>query len=771
MLKKLFIFFFLFSVNISIVEAAKVYQCNNKISENLIKTINNSQPKIIKINLNNYRKWQKNNIRIITERSRIIPSKYKTRFNAKIEVVFEGNLKCKFRARIRQHGDFKDHIYLKDGAIIQSLDVHLENGHINGITKFKLLIPHTRGKANHEVFITTLLKELNFIAPRTSLVEVKVNEKNTIMLFQEKAAKELLEYNLRREGPIFEGDERYMFPAVAKFPDNQLSNISIGMLEELERTVKVQLAKQTNTKWNSKTNNHSRISLHSLTLLNRAFLLYSNQFKNSKNNFHYFNYNLDNKLLGVNEPKHILKLDIFNLIVFASNGWHGMVPHNRKFYWNSLENYFEPIYYDGNVNLDQEPLYINLPFSDYLLPAILESEKMIEQVELDSFKKKLNVRGLNYNKSQVIDKLNILKANLKKLTFKISSLDQDLIDNNKNQKITDEMWKNYINLILSFNSKINIILKDPNNENFLVCRNKPLECSSKFFTNSEIENLLESELNLNESPYQYIGEYAGVNFLNKVRQSSYKKIKFQDSNFYFDEDIKFVFDSEKNQFNIFQNKPGARAFFYKGMLKDLDINFHGYAEEFTYELANYPVDQRGLTGCLSLIHLKVSNLKINSNNSSCEDTVNLINVVGTFREINIKDSFSDGLDVDFSELEIDRINIFSSRNDCADFSAGKYKLNELNLTNCGDKGLSVGEKSVLQLNEIVVENSDIGIASKDSSITKMESAYLKNLKTCVSAYNKKQEFYGGLLEAKNLKCKNYVYKTNIDAHSKIIIEN
>ena len=53
----------------------------------------------------------------------------------------------------------------------------------------------------------------------------------------------------------------------------------------------------------------------------------------------------------------------------------------------------------------------------------------------------------------------------------------------------------------------------------------------------------------------------------------------------------------------------------------------------------------------------------------------------------------------------------------------------------------------------------------------MESAYLKNLKTCVSAYNKKQEFYGGLLEAKNLKCKNYIYKTNIDAHSKIIIEN
>ena len=106
-----------------------------------------------------------------------------------------------------------------------------------------------------------------------------------------------------------------------------------------------------------------------------------------------------------------------------------------------------------------------------------------------------------------------------------------------------------------------------------------------------------------------------------------------------------------------------------------------------------------------------------------------------------------------------------------DFSAGNYKLNKLNLINCGDKGLSVGEKSFVQLNEIIVENSDIGIASKDSSITRLENAYLKNLTTCVSAYNKKQEFYGGLVEAKNVECKNYAYKTDADINSKIIIEN
>ena len=106
-----------------------------------------------------------------------------------------------------------------------------------------------------------------------------------------------------------------------------------------------------------------------------------------------------------------------------------------------------------------------------------------------------------------------------------------------------------------------------------------------------------------------------------------------------------------------------------------------------------------------------------------------------------------------------------------DFSAGIYKINKLDLKNCGDKGLSVGEKSNLQLNEIFIENSNIGIASKDSSVTKLNNAYLKNLKTCLSAYNKKQEFFGGLIEIQNINCENYSKKIETDINSKIIIEN
>ena len=75
------------------------------------------------------------------------------------------------------------------------------------------------------------------------------------------------------------------------------------------------------------------------------------------------------------------------------------------------------------------------------------------------------------------------------------------------------------------------------------------------------------------------------------------------------------------------------------------------------------------------------------------------------------------------------------------------------------------------MDRIFIENSNIGIASKDSSITKINSAYLKNLETCVSAYNKKQEFFGGFLEIKYIECKNYMNKTDLDNISKIIIKN
>ena len=771
MRSKLIILFFLISIFPTILSADIVPYCNNKISQDVLKKLDNSKIEKIEIKAHKYRKWIRNSINILTGNFRYIPEKFKKRFDASIVVKFENNLVCNFTGRMRHSGDEKDHIKLLENSIIQSLDIHLSNGNIRGITKFKLFVPESRGVFEDEIFVTELLRELNYLAPRTSYVDVKINDVNTKMLFQEKAAKELLEFNLRREGPILEGDERFLLRSVeaANLPANQLSNHSIGAVPLLEEGANAAFARQINTNWIMRSKKHAIISYNSLSNLNNAYLLYSNRYKDEKNNFLYTLYGLDNNLIGMGNSDNILKLDIYNLIVLAANGWHSLTPTNRKFYWNSIENFFEPINYDSNYNIDLETSAFPLPISEQIELAFNEVENLLTKIDIKEFKKKFVLRGLNLSEEQTEEKINKIKKNLKKLNSIYSNINPEILLHNRYGQINKKMWKKYYDSLYKISPNIYLAKQSPENNLFKRCKIKPLNCADYSFSEIQLRDLLEGRLVINNMEYQYVGKNTESN--NLLVNSNYKSIKFNDSYFYFNENINYSYDEEKKEFNIFQTKPGARAFFYKGALKEIKINFVGYNEEFQSEPPNYPIDERGLTGCLSLVNLIVKNVSIKSNKSSCEDTVNLINVEGTLNEINIVDSFGDGLDIDSSKVEINYINIFSSKNDCVDLSAGSYKLKKLNLINCGDKGLSVGEKSFLQLDGIFVENSNIGIASKDSSITKINNAHLKNLETCVSAYNKKQEFFGGFLEIKNIECKNYLNKTNLDNKSEIIIKN
>ena len=90
------------------------------------------------------------------------------------------------------------------------------------------------------------------------------------------------------------------------------------------------------------------------------------------------------------------------------------------------------------------------------------------------------------------------------------------------------------------------------------------------------------------------------------------------------------------------------------------------------------------------------------------------------------------------------------------------------LSNCGDKALSVGEGSVLDLKFLNASNSQMGIASKDSSIVNIDNLTINNVLTCVAAYKKKQEFNGGIITIKNsLNCDNFKEQQKVDKFSTI----
>ena len=70
--------------------------------------------------------------------------------------------------------------------------------------------------------------------------------------------------------------------------------------------------------------------------------------------------------------------------------------------------------------------------------------------------------------------------------------------------------------------------------------------------------------------------------------------------------------------------------------------------------------------------------------------------------INISNALEDALDIDFSELSIEEIKISNSGNDCVDLSAGNYFIKKIIVSRCNDKGISIGEKSFVE-----VENAKI----------------------------------------------------------------
>jgi len=743
--------------------------CAYQASETHIKDTDNLPIKLIEVDIHDFRKWTVNGVRILTSRYRYVQDKYKKRFNATITVTYGDTSKCIFDGRVRHSGDEKDHISQLDNSITQSLDIHLKNGNIRGITRFKLLRPKARGNLEDEIFLTEILRNLNYLAPRTTKVASRVNNVTTNMIFQEKAAKEMLEFNGRREGPILEGDERFFFKSVEKIEDNNLSGWDSGVVPLMNKSSKYMLSKQVNSNIVQKSNGHKEMSLEAATNLNLIYLYFSNRFQDELNNFNYFDYDLDNTLLGAFSKNKIRKLDEYNLLIQATNSHHGLAVNNRKFYWNSIEKYFEPINYDSNPNINKkiESGAFRLPISEDFFTAFSGIKNKLNTLDLEKINRNLSLSGLEITKKEVEAKKNKILKNLDIIKNNYLYVSADLIEHNKYKKI-ENILKNF-NTNLKKSHPNTYLVKQNVNKKFQRCEIFLENCYSVNFSEQKLSNLLEGELEGNKMLFQYIGK--NLNLDNLYRNDYFKKLNLNNIEVYYEDGVKVTIDESKKIIEIKQVKSGAKIYLINGELDDFKINYNGFSlkDENNSDIVpkDYPTSPTGLTGCLSFINMKLKNIEINANNSTCEDTVNLIQTSGFINKIHIQNSYSDALDVDFSDLQINNINVKSAGNDCVDFSSGKYIIDELVLSNCGDKALSVGEKSKLSLKKITANKSKFGIASKDGSIVELKYANFKNLDTCLAAYKKKQEFEGGKIQIENMQCDYLNQKIFLDKHSMI----
>ena len=130
----------------------------------------------IRLKIDEEKKWKKN---IISDQIKSIQNKWNfyayernnQRVKAKLYLYLKNDLICYYNAKIRAHGDLGDH---RRGSKLPSLNVNLSEGNLFGITKFILFRPITRNYES-EIFGANLLRELNFLSPRTMMVDVLYN--------------------------------------------------------------------------------------------------------------------------------------------------------------------------------------------------------------------------------------------------------------------------------------------------------------------------------------------------------------------------------------------------------------------------------------------------------------------------------------------------------------------------------------------------------------------------------------------------------------------
>ena len=714
---------------------------------------------IINVDSKKYRKYLKYIINAERDRT----DKYKNNILKKYKQWIKGNIIVnneKYKIDFRIQGELKDHLNFPTSTI----SIKLKEKNIGGITNFKLFLPETRMGEN-EVFWTILLNQLNFLSPFTKIVDVSLNGRNYKALFQEEINSEFLEKNNFKATPIIKRYEKWDLKMEGE-EFNKLDKFNAFRSDWIVDNPKILKTKSEIT--------YSSSLIRELNFVN---------FKNFSKNYDFWRYinyrhapHHMNHTLKFKYSKHFysgnpMRVDSYDIYFDHLN-------YIEKVFKDNFTGKINPIYYDGMPRLNifnynnkdcskvrdfdftktVKFLYeVNSKhkmknFHYCIIENTLENLKLGKALNGDeaeknylktqehfNFKLKMEKNIFNY----LLDK-EVTKMTEKNLRFYIENIDKLI------QIFSFQHRDNYYTCLIDLNSDVKNCIQITTGLyiKFLSGKYKPfiLKKHNNFNLYNYNLGLVEKE----KSPFVYISNKAN-NTLNK--------------------DKIYIVDLTNNHLDKIEfNLSGEAKLLITGTIKNINLIFNNIELKTKKDI--YRNDKNLFTSCITFYEAEfLENVNIASKNFECEDSINIVKSKGKIKNIHIENSKFDGLDVDFSNINFNNILVRNSGNDCVDLSFGNFFIDTLDLANCRDKSLSVGEGSILNLKSINSKNSLIGIASKDNSIVYLNDGYFINTDKCISVYQKKQEFGGGTIEYKNLQCLNYIEKFEVDKNSKLLKTN
>ncbi len=686
------------------------------------------------------------------------------------------------KTQIRYKGDWLDH--LRGDKESFRVEIKSDNSW-NGLQTFSIQSPEVRGFLNEWV-LHQLLGQADVLSPRYDFVRVRFNDnKARVYAYEEHFTKNLVENQLRREGPILKFTEDRYWDAMNR-------NINIRR--------RVNDSKDKNDAfWKSELKPFKEGKTSKNPKLSGAFEV-------AQNLMHQYKF-------GLKPAKEVFDLDRmakYLAILDIAEASHSLTWHNQRFYYNPVTGLLEPIGFDGysaagdywsdrplhaervythsndefepfhRIFYDKDfiPIYIKYlkeysnpdfiqPFLAQLGEGLQEREDFIQReypyyeydeaglidralkvtADVEPFSSSLQI----FNKGTIGDSIEVQLLNQHILPLEVVAVGNSKIDPNRQRmnvfvfpQRKDDLPK-YTTIKVA-KKTTHIYYRLPGSDKYYAKQlpnwSAPKDWSPRQELLASIPNEtdksvyieknnlilfqkkqynIESPLVLPKGKKVVIEAGAVFKFSKGGFLLSFSAVEMQG-----DLESPIVFEATDNQSGaVIVMQASQKSFCRHVIFKNQNtLAYKGWS----------------LTGAVTFYESDVKIFGCQFLNNQCEDALNIVRSDFEVDKCSFRNIFGDAFDADFCNGTVANCIFEEIKNDALDFSTSVITIHKCEMNGVGDKAISAGEQATITATDINVKNANIGFASKDKSVLTLDRVTIKDAQTGFAAYQKKPEF-------------------------------
>lgn len=738
---------------------------------------NHSNIEVIKIDVN-YENWSK----ITKKRNKSLSEGYIVQNDddyVPAKITFKGKV---LKADIRLKGDLIDHLkhYNKWSFRVKTKG----ESNLLGLKKFNLQHPMTRGYHTQFV-INKVFKDYKLIVQKHDLVKVIINGDDLgLMLIEEHFSKELLERNKRKDGVIVKFDESNLWESLLLNNGNQiLTKMDVNPFHS-PFTSDIDVFSKNKVMNDSYLINQYKIATSLLDGFRRGELKASEA----------FDYDLMGKYLGILSFFKAGHDSVWSNLRFYLNPYtlklepipseaavgYEISPTRNLLTQLFLEDskiskvYHETLRELNLKYLDKDNLKTLKKSQEPYLTVLKKEFFFLEGIDTRLLGSCLPMSSLEHPKlitSKLIKKEQVYELEVSNISCKNISI-TELKDINSSQKflftnpISLEPYTNggalksrIINLddlgfYVDETSKFSVVAHDIDTGLMIdhLSTSYPKYFSSSPFLNPDISRLQidHNFISIDGKNIHFArGEHDVVGNISipcdhSVIVNGGTILNFDIDGFIFSCSPILINGSSDDRV-IFRPKKDLDSWkglaVYNAKQKSIIHNL------FIQKTSEFKIPYVNLTGGVTFYKSNVEIFDSTFADSLGEDALNIIHSDIHLENIKIQNTFSDGFDGDFIKGKVINSNFYNigygGGGDAVDVSGSDIIVDGGNFIKIDDKAISVGEASKALIQNVIIRESNIAIASKDASIANARNLDIdKSNKNFFMAYMKKP-VYGG----------------------------